>query len=528
LFTPVRHHSQLSVQCSETFEKQAFSSTSVFATVCSRPIPAIQFDGIFVGIVLVSGEQTFTVDSDNPNEEIDQMARKIDGASSNPKQIRTDVDCRSARPKLNNGAWRAAKISDVTGGGLYLFVTPDESRPGNAASRLWRMGYRFHARQKTYSIGPYGNGKDGTFSLADARREREKAKALLKDGKDPSTEKQLLKHRQTAARPFEQWADEWLAKKKVEKVKRGRIVAVRDPKTIEVLELRVGYVKNRFGKLLRPDIRRPDVLAFMRSYESQGKLETRDRVRSIGEQICNYADVEGDGYNPFRNLNGQMIANISTPRPGVTEPRDVTRVFKLISTPWTKARFGDVVGLALRFDALTIPRPGMVNEMEWSEVDWDTERWTVPAAKMKTGWDHVVPLSRQALAILRGAQKLTGHRRYAFSCSRDAPLSNNTLNKRLRLLGIDTKTDHCAHGFRTTFSTLSHHEEIKDAKAWDGDVVELQLAHLDNSTVEGIYKKHGPLALIGSRTKLMQHWADRIDHWLDPKRVMPIKCDTQR
>jgi len=301
------------------------------------------------------------------------MARKDDGACANPKQIRTDVDCRAARPKFDSGAWSPAKISDVTGGGLYLFVTPDENRPGNAASKLWRMGYRFHSRQKTYSIGPYGNGKDGTFSLADARRERDKAKDLLKDGKDPSTEKQLVKHRQAAARPVEQWADEWLAKKKVEKVKRGRIVAVRDPKTIEVLELRVGYVKARFGKLCRQDIKRPEVLAFMRSYEADGKLETRDRVRSIGEQICDYADVEGDGYNPFRNLNGQMIANISTPRPGVTEPRDVTRVFRLISAPWTRARFSDVVGLALRFDALTIPRPGMVNEMEWSEVDWDAD-----------------------------------------------------------------------------------------------------------------------------------------------------------
>jgi hypothetical protein len=268
------------------------------------------------------------------------MARKDDGASANPKQIRTDIDCRAARPKFDNGAWSPAKISDGTGRGLYLFVTPDESRPGNAASKLWQMGYRFHTRQKTYSIGPYGNGKDGTFSLADARRERDKAKDLLKEGKDPSTEKQLDKHRRAAARPFEQWADEWLAKKKVEKVKRGRIVAVRDPKTIEVLELRVGDVKDRFGKLHRQDIKRPDVLAFMRSYESEGKLETRDRVRSIGEQICNY--VEGDGYNPFRNLNGQMIANISTPRPGVTEPRDVTRVFKLISAPWTRARFSDV------------------------------------------------------------------------------------------------------------------------------------------------------------------------------------------
>ena len=85
------------------------------------------------------------------------MARKNGSACANPKQIRTDVDCRAARPKFDNGAWSPAKISDVTDGGL-LFVTPDESRPGNAASKLWRMAYRFHSRQKTYSIGPYGNG----------------------------------------------------------------------------------------------------------------------------------------------------------------------------------------------------------------------------------------------------------------------------------------------------------------------------------------------------------------------------------
>ena len=86
------------------------------------------------------------------------MGGKNDGACANPKQIKTDVDCRAARPKFDNGAWSPAKISDVTGGWLYLFVTPDVSRPGNAASKLWRMDYRFHGRQKTYSIGPYGNG----------------------------------------------------------------------------------------------------------------------------------------------------------------------------------------------------------------------------------------------------------------------------------------------------------------------------------------------------------------------------------
>ena len=101
----------------------------------------------------------FTATFAIPNEGSEQMARKNDGECANPKQIRTDVDCRAARPKFDNGAWSPAKISDVTGGGLYLFVTPDESRPGNAASKLWRMGYRFHSRQKIYSIGPFGNGK---------------------------------------------------------------------------------------------------------------------------------------------------------------------------------------------------------------------------------------------------------------------------------------------------------------------------------------------------------------------------------
>ena len=107
---------------------------------------------------------------------------------------------------------------------------------------------------------------------------------------------------------------------------------------------------------------------------------------------------------------------------------------------------------------------------------------------------------------------------------KDAPLSSRTLCHRLRALGINTKTEHCAHGFRTTFSTLCHHEEIKEAKAWDGDVIELQLAHLESDSVKAIYKRHGPLALIGSRTKLMQHWADRIDIFAGPKKILLIKA----
>ena len=125
------------------------------------------------------------------------MARKKDSEHTNPEHIRANVDCRAARPKFDNGAWSATKISDVTGGGLYLLITPDPGRPGKAASKLWQMAYRFHGRQKTYSIGPCGNGNDGTVSLATARQKRDAAKALL--AQDPPVDPSIEKASRTAS-----------------------------------------------------------------------------------------------------------------------------------------------------------------------------------------------------------------------------------------------------------------------------------------------------------------------------------------
>lgn len=157
-------------------------------------------------------------------------------------------------------------------------------------------------------------------------------------------------------------------------------------------------------------------------------------------------------------------------------------------------------------------RPGELATAEWSEIDRENARWIVPAEKMKMDKDHVVPLSRQALAILQEMHKLTGHRRFVFSCNQDKPISDNTLNKRLRDLGYDTSRQHCAHGFRTTFSTLCNGEcDRNENRMWDGDLIELQLAHLDESSVKAIYNRTGALSLIGARAKLLQHWADRID-----------------
>ena len=276
------------------------------------------------------------------------MAHKKHNEHAAP-EIRNDVDCRAAKPKFKNGVWMPAKISDTTGGGLYLLVKPDPDKPGAPAPKLWQMAYRFHGRQKTYSIGAYGNDKDGGISLAAAREKRVIAKGLLAQDPpvDPSIEKQFERHRQAADRPSVRTSMVGLQRKRP-KIKRGKLVVLRSVETNALHERWAGYLKDRFGKLYRKDIKRPDVLAFFRSMQTEGRLETRDRVRSIGEQVCDWADVEGDGYNPFRAVKKQLTVNVSTPRPGVTEAEDVVRLFRLIhqrreeshSVTWSVMHFG--------------------------------------------------------------------------------------------------------------------------------------------------------------------------------------------
>ncbi len=124
----------------------------------------------------------------------------------------------------------------MTGDRLYLLITPDLNRPGRAGSKLWQMAHRFHGTQKTYSIGAYGN--DGTVLLAMAHQERDAAKALLAQDPPicPSIEKRFDRHRQAVARRFGVWVDEWLAEKRIEKIKRGRLVTMRSPEPSRLLE----------------------------------------------------------------------------------------------------------------------------------------------------------------------------------------------------------------------------------------------------------------------------------------------------
>jgi integrase len=211
------------------------------------------------------------------------------------------------------------------------------------------------------------------------------------------------------------------------------------------------------------------------------------------------------------------------PRPALTDPDDVGDLMRRIEV--YDAKNGGLVRYALKLIALTMVRPGELRLAEWTEFDEKNRIWLIPAEKMKMRDDHEVPLSRQALAILAELRPLTGRGRYLFSHDDDVPMSDNTINKALRIMGYDTGPggDHCAHGFRSSASTLLNEEGV-----FDGDVVEAQLAHEtdekkrrrrdevvrrqlakgDKNKIRGIYNR---AAYWSERVRLMQHWANRLD-----------------
>ena len=392
-------------------------------------------------------------------------------------------------------------------GGLYLLVQP-------SGSKHWHLSYRIDGKERKLSFGRYHDDPERGVTLAEARVKRDAAKKAISQGIDPGAVKKAAKRNLAIKVTFGEKADDFLAKQKAE----GS-----GEKSVTRTERMIRYLKADFGdrpfdEVARQEFR-PELLAFLKKYEKTGILETVHRLRSTAEQIFDYGDSLGTGINPARNLHRQLIKKKVTARPALVDVAKVAKLFKSISSPFPGARFDDVVGLGLRFVGYTAARPGEVGALEWPEVDFDSALWIIPPHKVKMRNDpkrkddpHFVPLSRQVVEILARMKELTGERKFAFSCSRDEPLSDNTLNKRLRNLGYDTQTEQCAHGFRSIFSTLLNLEtDENDRQIWDNDAIELQLSHVNSDSTRAIYNRTGPMSLIKQRARMLQHWADRID-----------------
>jgi integrase len=248
------------------------------------------------------------------------------------------------------------------------------------------------------------------------------------------------------------------------------------------------------------DVTSREVLTALRKVESRGAIETAHRTKQNASQVFRYAVATGRAdRDPTAELKGALAPVRKSHHPSITDPKAIGGLLRAIDgydgSPATKA--------ALRLASLTFVRPGELRRAEWSEFNLDESEWRVPAERMKMREQHLVPLSRQAVAVLRDLQPITGRWKHVFPGARTngRPMSENTVNAALRRLGY-TKDQMTGHGFRSMAST--HLNE----QGWHRDAIERQLAHAERNEVRAAYNfaEHLP-----ERRRMMQAWADYLD-----------------
>lgn len=356
------------------------------------------------------------------------------------------------------------------------------------------MNYRFADKRKTLALGTYPE-----VSLAKARAKREKARELLADGIDPNAVKRIEKATKlsTSENTFKAMALEW------HRTKVSGWSITHANTTMERME------KNIFpwvGARPLTDIEAPEVLATLKRIEARGAIDTTHRIKSIMSTVFRYAIATGRAIrNPAADVGVALKTTVKGHHPAITEPRRFAQMMRDIYT-YTGS---NITRAAILIHALTFQRPTEIREMEWSEIDLELGVWKVPAARMKgnlerkvNGNDHTVPMSTQAVAILKDLHPLTGHGLKVFPSERGQgrSISENTARQALRSMGY---LDHVPHGFRASARTL-----IREELHYDKEVIERQLSHGSDEALGGAYDRTQFLA---ERGKMMQEWADYLD-----------------
>ncbi|GJH07734.1 integrase arm-type DNA-binding domain-containing protein [Caballeronia novacaledonica] len=382
----------------------------------------------------------------------------------------TDVAIRAAKP-----ADKPLRLFDADG--LYLEVAP-------AGGKWWRFKYRFEGKEKRISLGVYPD-----VGLRDARERRDGARKLLANGVDPGVARKVQKAAavERSANSFEAVAREWFAR-----YSPGWAKSHAD-KIMARLE------KDAFPWLgSRPiaQIKAPELLSVLRRVEGRGAVDTAHRVQQNCGQVFRYAVATGRAERDVSaDLKGALPPARHTHFASVTNPQEVAALLRALDG--FQGTF--VVQCALRLAPMFFVRPGELRNAEWSQFNLDQAEWRYTVSKTKT--EHLVPLAKQAVAILRELYALTGHRQYVFP-GRDVkkPMSGAAINAALRRLGFDTKTEITGHGFRAMARTILH-EQLR----FPSEVIEHQLAHKVSDSLGTAYNR---TKFIDDRVAMMQKWAD--------------------
>ena len=380
------------------------------------------------------------------------------------------------------------------GGGMYLLVTP--------AGKYWRMNYRYAGKRKTLALGVYP-----TVSLAEARKRREKAREQLAKDIDPNVAKREEKQVKAdlAANTFELVARAWLKKTAVtrKEITQNRITTLLEHDVFP-------HIGNLPINTLGPR----DVLTkALRKIEDRGSIDTAHRAKQVCGRIFRYGVAVGLAERDVTaDLRGALAEIPKAHFSAITDPKQAGELMRSIfgysGHPTTVA--------ALKLAPLVFVRPGELRKAEWVEIDLELAEWRIPGAKMKMGVDHIVPLSNQALEILRTLHPITGHGSYVFPSLRSdlRPMSENTINAALRGMGY-SKDVHTAHGFRAMARTIL--DEVLGERV---DHIEHQLAHTVKDPNGRAYNR---TAHLPARKNMMQRWADYLDKLRMGAEVIPLR-----
>jgi len=408
----------------------------------------------------------------------------------------TDVKVRNAKPTE-----KQFKLFD--GDGLFLLVMPPGKKTPNG-SKCWRFKYRFAGKEKLLALGTYPE-----VSLSDARDKRTEARRQIAAGIDPGEARKARKvaNAEKAANTFEVVAREWY----------GKNEPVWSPThAVMVISRLEKDVFPAIGNRPISEIRAPDVLKMLQNIEARGVIETAYRIKIVCGQVFRYATATGRAEgDPTAALKGALSKRRVKHHASITDPKEAAVLLRAIDG----YQGGFVVRQALRIAPLVFVRPGELRKAEWAEIDLGNAEWNIPAEKMKMKQPHLVPLSKQAVEILRELQPVTGSGKYLFPGRASKPMSENGINAALRYLGYDKDTM-TGHGFRAMARTIL--DEVLQVRI---DFIEHQLAHAVKDPNGRAYNRTSHLA---ERRKMMQTWADYLDELKSGAKVIQLTGRTSR
>ncbi len=387
-----------------------------------------------------------------------------------------------AQGKLSDVAIRKAKPANkpvklVDGRGLYLLVQPN-------GGKLWRFNYRFGGKYKTLALGVYPD-----VSLAKARTAHQEARTLLADGIDPAASRREQAHAAAAKtlHTVQAVAQEWLDGPHAAKVTPGTRAATE--------KLLSANIFPSLGATPIADVTAPDLLAALRPIEARATYSAHKLLQTCG-RLWRYAIATGKVERDIAaDLQGALKPFKVKHHAAITDPVRLGDLLRAIDgyhgSPLTVA--------ALKLGLLTFVRPGELRKARWANIDLDGKTWAYHVGKTKT--EHIVPLSRQAIAVLTDLRDISGAGELVFPGVRakGRPMSENTVNGALRGIGFDAD-EVTGHGFRATARTIL--DEVLEIPA---HLIEHQLAH---SVRDPLGRAYNRTAHLPQRREMMQQWAD--------------------